>query len=259
MSYKRAAHGREKPSWRNNVHAPSGKKIGIELEIENVGGYNIILDALPETDNDELRPVTETDGSLNAALGVEIVFPPYSHGSLRLEGSFFGRSIKALADAGCAATPNCGMHMNINTEDWTAADKAVFMCWIHWMKPTALSNIGGRSLNHWCQQSEYITLADAHMHQQHVTCAGIRPNRIEVRFPKATLEHQKIKNLTNFFSHLEDFCKLPTTYAWMLEKQALGQPTRRQAMLDGFCAYLDTRVGRSRSAAVIKEVLINGY
>lgn len=259
MSYVREGHGRKKPAWRTNTHKPTGKRIGIELEIENKQGYQAILDALPETDNDDLRPVTESDGSLNPAWGVEIVFPPYSHGSLRLEGSFFGRSIKALADSGCEVSANCGMHMNINTDDWTDREKSVFMCWIHWMKPTALAKIGGRTLNNWCTQSPGMRLGDALQHQQHVTCAGIRPNRIEVRFPLATLEHQKIKNLTNFFSHLEDFCKLDTTYEWMLAQQNTGQVLRREAMLTKFCEYLDTKVRVSKSAPIIKDVLINGY
>ena len=251
---KREAHGRVKPAWRQASNKPEGRMIGIEFEVEHRGGFQRILDALPEPKEEKNRPVTESDGSLDHS-GVEIVFPPYKNMALKQtdpKRSYFAKAMKALEDAGVHVSTNCGMHMNINTTGWEDSTRRSFMVFMHYMPPTWMTRIGGRGPNGYCTQYRaYVTWNNALQHTEHVTAAGVRPNRIEVRWPKPTTDMVRIKNLTNFFELVEDYCKARVDFV-------RTTPAEYDLSRD-FIEWLDANKERPRTSATIKDILLNGY
>lgn len=252
MAYNRERHGSVQPAWRKESNKPEGRMMGIEFEIEHPDGFDRILEALPEPRDPKNTPVTERDGSLNDHCGVEIVFPPYKYAAFKSGTSFFARAMKALEEAGVESTVNCGMHMNINTTGWTADQRTAFVFFLHRFPRACIERIGGRTLNGYCNQYPELTFTAAATHTQHVTLAGLRPNRIEVRFPKATTDLNRVKNLTNFFELLEDYVKQDDIRQRI--NQLEGVPLRND-----FYAWLDNNTARPLTSARIKEVLTNGY
>lgn len=259
MAFKREGHGKVKPAWRLGTHRPEGRMIGVEFEIEHRNGYQYLCDKLPEPKEEKNRPITERDGSLNDAFGVEIVFPPYKNAAFKSEKSYFARCLKTMEEIGVNAHVNCGMHMNVNTVGWEAVHRTRYVAFLHWLPATNIRHIGGRTPTHYCGQQPSGTLYDFQNHTTHVTCAGLRPNRIEVRFPLATTNLERVKNLTNFLELLEDWVKSPRAARDFEELDGTAWTTRRTAALNKFVAFLDANQERPRTSATIKGILLNGY
>lgn len=252
MAYKLEGHGKKKPAWRTNTSEAPNRRIGIEFEIENELGYQAILDAIPETLDLNEEPVTERDGSLLEGKGVEIVFPPFKHSQLKTGESFFGRTLKALEECGAESNVRCGMHMNVSTTGWNDNTKRNFLYFLNRCQPILLQRIGGRALNHFCTQANYLAWADMLGCTAHVVCAGLRPNRIEVRFPQATMDQTKVGELVDFLDLLQDWSSLEGT------TESLRFDCSVTQLRDLFFNFLTTNKRKPRKSARVLEILRDG-
>lgn len=249
MAYKLEGHGKKRPKWRTNANEAPNRRIGIEFEIENRLGFQAILDAIPETLNLEEEPVTERDGSLMEGQGVEIVFPPFKHSQLKTGDSFFGRTLKALEDCGAESNVRCGMHMNVSTTGWDNDAKRNFLYFLNRCDSVLLQRIGGRPLNNYCQQAR-LNWYDMLECTAHVVCAGLRPNRIEVRFPQATMDQTKVGELVDFLDLLQD---------WSMQKDLDLTLSPRSDVLQGlFFNFLTNNKRKPRKSARVLEILRDG-
>lgn len=251
MAYKLEGHGKKKPAWRTNSNAAPNRRVGIEFEIENRLGFQAILDAIPDTLDPEEEPVTERDGSLLEGQGVEIVFPPFKHSQLKQAESFFGRTLKALEDAGAESNTRCGMHMNVSTTGWNDDTKRSFLFFLNEVEVGVLVAIGGRALNGYCGQGRGYGWQDALALNSHCICAGLRPNRIEVRFPQATMDQAKVSMIVDFLDLLQDWAALPATTAFFAAR------FDRAAMLNNFITFITNYKRKAKKAAGVLGV-ING-
>lgn len=208
MSYSLNKHGSVRPVWRTNENEAPPRRIGVEFEIENELGYQRILDAIPDTDDPAEQPVTERDGSLLEGKGVEIVFPPFKHSQLKSAGSFFGRTLAAIEEAGAESNVRCGMHMNVSTAGWDDDQKRTFLFFLNTVTVKYLKIIGGRGLTGYSPQQK-VRWEDCIYLTDHMICAGLRPNRIEVRFPQATMDMEKVTTIVDFLDLLQDWSTRP--------------------------------------------------
>lgn len=220
-NYTRRSYHSQCPAWRNSDNL-NGKYIGVEFECEPKGtdSYRKILDLLPDFKFGR-SPLTETDMSLDSN-GVEIVFPPVSYKQLKNKKSVFAQSIAAL-QGNLKNTTRTGMHLNVNTRGWSVRHKEIFMAVFHHISQDALEAIGGRKLNHYCSQRRFRTLREADCCSGHQYAAEWRGNRVELRFPKPTTDHEHIKKLVEFIEMAERFAKLkripmPTSTANLEQK-----------------------------------------
>lgn len=218
MAFRRGGWHSDVPEWREPNHRPEGRLIGIEFEVEHEEGYVSILEALPEPRDPANRPVTETDGSLDDDNGVEIIFPPYKTSALKSKTSYFAKAMKALEDAGVYMHIDCGMHMNVNTTGWTSDQRTAYVYFFHHFNTCMLERIGGREQNGFWTQHMWMDWDDMSSMTDHEVVAGLRSNRIEVRFPQATTDMEKIKNLTVFLELAEDFIDEPGTIEFLRDE-----------------------------------------
>lgn len=213
-NYTRHFYHAQQPAWRNSNNL-NGKYIGVEFECEPKGtdSYRKILDLLPDFKFGR-SPLTETDMSLGYN-GVEIIFPPVSYKQLKNKKSVFAKSIAAL-NGNLKRTTRTGMHLNVNTRGWDNRHKEIFVAVFHHISKDALEAIGGRMLNRYCYQVKFRHLREACHYSGHSYAAEWRGNRVELRFPKPTTDHEHIKKLVEFVEMAERFAKLkrnpmPTT------------------------------------------------
>jgi hypothetical protein len=205
-------HGRA--GWVRQNNNLQGKYIGIELEVSHHKGYQQLLRLLPETEDAEMRPSCEPDGSLNHRTSLEIVFPPYTYADIRSKESFFGKAINALYVGDAAPDGNrCGMHLNINTFGWKPSKKQKFCALINWMPVDHVFHIGGRAPGAYCQRWLHYTLPgyDTGGGGLNRGMTAVRTGRIEVRFPNATVEHNRIANLSQFLEEVEKLAEKRST------------------------------------------------
>lgn len=208
------AHDRVWP----RAQAPIGRYVGVELEVVHRRGYAHLLDILPDPPDEMMRPATETDGSLPAAQGVEIVFPAFRYSEAKKKASFFGQTLAVLEQENTGTDGNCGMHLNVNTTTWNADKAAAFCAVINYLRPTWLERIGGRPLNAYCYQSRW---SFAQFKQNSRSAAGRRnANRIECRFPRATTSHDKFVSILNFLTLVERYVSRKTTMKFLKETLA---------------------------------------
>lgn len=204
MSYYRHSYHSQHPSWRGGFRG-RGKYIGIEFEVESLSGnYQTLLDLIPDLP-DEMRPCCESDGSLDSSSGVEIVFPPIAYRSLKAKTGAFNQFLEAM-DGNTHHHSNTGMHMNINTADWTQRQRTMFAAVVHNMPSVQIARIGGRSPNNYCYQQPNHELA------HYTTSIGhgaveLKSGRMEMRFPKSTTDTNRIELLVDFVDALGEFCK----------------------------------------------------
>ena len=79
---------------------------------------------------------------------------------------------------------------------------------MHNLKKEALERIGGRKLTSYCYQvDDVVTLEDFRYNDGHCTAAEWVDNRVELRFPGTTTDHQRIKELVAFIEVLELFAE----------------------------------------------------
>ena len=205
-NYTRHYYHTQQPAWResNNLN---GKYIGVEFECEPKGtnSYRKILDLLPDFKFGR-SPLTETDMSLGNN-GVEIVFPPVSYKQLKNKKSVFAKSIAALK-GNLKNTTRTGMHLNVNIRGWSWQHTQIFVAVFHHISRDALETIGGRKLNSYCSQNKFRYLQSAIDLAGHQYAAEWRGNRVELRFPKPTTNHEHIKKLVEFIEMAERFAKL---------------------------------------------------
>lgn len=215
-NYKREGYHTKRVAWRSNLHFPVGKRVGIELELEHSKGYKRLLELLPDTRG--TKPLTERDGSLTELGGLEIVFPPYTYDGIRRKNSYFRKAINQFLTDPPSVTTNTGMHMNINTTNWPVDVKKMFLAFLHSMPRNQIINLGGRAPNHYCKV-RYVSWRNMLSCVKH-DLAWAKPNRIEVRFPAATLDIDKILNLVTLFDLVERFVRKNGMANWFDVKQA---------------------------------------
>ena len=105
------------------------------------------------------------------------------------------------------------MHLNVNTEGWSQNKKLLFIATVHNLKKEALERIGGRKLTSYCYQLDDVTtLEDFLYNDSHTTAAEWLDNRVELRFPGTTTDHQRIKELVAFIEVLELFAEDESKY-----------------------------------------------
>lgn len=209
-NYARNTYHSEKAVWRTAQHSPRGKRVGIELELEHSKGYKRLLELLPDTKG--IRPSTERDGSLTENGGLEIIFPPYTYSGIRRKDSYFRKALAELAVDPPRFTTHTGMHMNINTTGWSVDAKKMFVAFLHCVPLDMLHTLGGRRPNNY-SRIRYIPWSNMDSCIKH-DLAWIRPNRIEVRFPAATIDADKVMNLITFFDLVEQFVRTPGRNMW---------------------------------------------
>lgn len=207
--YERLDYHEKEPSWRDRFSS-KGKYIGVELEcVSNTGAYQDLLDLIPKFAFGR-GPIAEEDGSLPHYSGVELIFPPVSYKQLKSNKSAFAKTLAAID--GTAKKDNgrtsVGMHLNVNTEGWSQNKKLLFIATVHNLKTEALERIGGRKLTSYCYQiDDYCTLDEFLYNDSHSTAAEWLANRVELRFPGTTTDHQRIKELVAFIEVLELFAE----------------------------------------------------
>jgi hypothetical protein len=253
MGYSLNKHGSVRPVWRTNENEAPPRRIGVEFEIENQLGYQHILNAIPDTDDPAELPVTERDGSLIEGQGVEIVFPPFKHSQLKSAESFFGRTLKAIEDAGAESNVRCGMHMNVSTAGWSDATKCAFLFFLNTVNVKYLKAIGGRALNGYCSQQK-VRFDDNIYLTDHMICAGLRPNRIEVRFPQATMDMEKMALNVDFLDLLQDWAADEAEQNWC---RGVDYYYCDVTIKDRFLTFLRTHKRKAKKAARITEVFNN--
>lgn len=190
-----------------NAHNLQGEYYGIELELNHPVGYQHLLRAMPDTKNRNIRPATEEDGSLDMRRGVEIVFPPLKASQINSPLSFFTKTIKALDAEGHNSSTGYGMHVNVNTSDWTPLEIAKMVTFFNMFPAARLANLGGRALNRWCQQylitapwAGAITVSGLvrSCFGSHGYVVSPRTGRLELRFPRATTDIYRIQSVVLF-------------------------------------------------------------
>ena len=246
--------GSNRPEWRSNFQK-HGAYFGIELEVEPRAGhsYASILAAMPDVG--ARRPLTETDASLSDQ-GVEIIFPPIMLGSYKNKNSVF-RKVLAGLDGNTHFTNRCGMHTSVNRNGWTDEQACKFVALINNMPVTWLTNIGGRSLNQYCQQLRWLPLPSYRSLTMHRYAAEASPRRIECRFPGATTDHKRITNLIEFLTAVRDFV-FNHPDKWIEPTVTAGPYTAQYdyaAVLQNFVTYMLS----SKQLKKIGSILHNGY
>lgn len=193
--------------WRS-YEKRSGNLVGIELEMEHPHSRRAILDCLPEFHRDE-SPITERDGSLDDDTGVEIIFPPVDRSALVKRGSVFARSLRALDTAGAEPSSRTGMHVNVNHGDWAPEKTQAFAALINLVPRLWLTRIGGRDyLNNYCEQAEFSDWDDVDEDHTDHSAAAIKNNRVELRFPSATTNMRRVRNILAFVKLTEQYAGL---------------------------------------------------
>lgn len=203
-NYTRREYHSQRPAWRNSTNL-RGKYVGIEFEcVSATQSYRDILNALPDF-KFHRGPLVETDGSLPSSSGVELIFPPVSYRQIKNSKSVFAKAMKALEGKLSTSATSPGMHININTRDWTTSQVNIFAAVVHNTPTASLVRLGGRRLNSYCRQ-----LFDARLGNygsMYHSVASNKGNRIELRFPKPTTDHEKIKKIIEYAEVVERFAK----------------------------------------------------
>lgn len=270
-NYTRNGYHSGHPGWRNHGTL-EGRFIGIEFEVEAHGGsYSRICELLP--DFDDPRPLVERDGSLSDSSGCEIIFPPLSLASLRSKNNMFHESVRALSGH-TRHTTNTGMHMNINCRTWNTRKIGLFIALVHNLPRASLEILGGRRLNGYCEQIPNQPLADyagfTSTHGRAIERSG--RYRLEMRFPRSTVDERQIDVLIDFIDKAETFVEkfVPENWEPTREKKAIGKSyyynepiyetkTDYSELNEQFRAYLKkSKVGR-RLLRVMENGLENGY
>ena len=203
-NYIRREYHSQRPAWRNSTNL-RGKYVGIEFEcVSATQSYRDILNALPDFKFDR-GPLAETDGSLPINRGVELIFPPVSYRQIKSSKSVFAKAMKALEGKISTRATSPGMHININTRDWTSAQANIFAAVVHNTPTASLVRLGGRNLNTYCRQRFGVQLS--HYGGMYHSVASNKGNRIELRFPKPTTDHEKIKKIIEYAEVVERFAK----------------------------------------------------
>lgn len=203
-NYIRREYHSQRPAWRNSRNL-RGNYVGIEFEcVSATQSYRDILNALPDFKFDR-GPLAETDGSLPDARGVELVFPPVSYRQIKNSKSVFAKAMKALEGKISTHATSPGMHVNINTSGWTSAQANIFAAVVHNTPTASLVRLGGRNLNTYCWQRFGVQLS--YYGGMYHSVASNKGNRIELRFPKPTTDHEKIKKIIEYAEVVERFAK----------------------------------------------------
>lgn len=249
---------------RQRTHdALSGRHAGIELEINHNRGYNRLLELLPDTPPGQDTVDVEMDGSLPLTTGAEIIFPPIKYGEVKRDTSYIAKAFKSLGDGGAGApTTRFGMHININTREWSRRQMQLFVAVINSINPLWLQHVGGRALTAYCLQRPEARLlhydSDGVMLRPAAHIRG-RWTRIECRFPKATTDIKRVRMLLEFFELVEQFSKSEVRYNAIDRKlQRVAFLTERKAVVDEAFRSWMLRL-RSPKAVKVREVLLNGY
>lgn len=201
-NYVRREYHSQRPAWRNSTNL-RGKYVGIEFEcVSATQSYRDILNALPDF-KFHRGPLVETDGSLPSNSGVELIFPPVSYRQIKNSKSVFAKSLKALEGKISTLATSPGMHININTAGWSVNKSQLFCAVVHNIPNSNLVRLGGRYLNTYCRQTlgNHLSYYDNGYH----SVAANKSGRIELRFPKPTTNHEKIKQIVEFAEVVESF------------------------------------------------------
>jgi hypothetical protein len=237
-NYTRSPYHSQNPAWRNGFRK-HGQYIGIEYEMESsTGNYRDLLDLLPDM-NGRNRPCTEMDGSLSSSSGIEIVFAPMSYRHLLRKDNTVKNAIRAMAPV-AQPHPRTGMHCNINTYGWSVVKRALFTAMIQNMRPVDMERIGGRTATSYCRRVPNKPL-NSYTSVMHHSAAENKSDRIEIRFPQATSDPDRLDLIVSFADSLERFCaKHVNDYSQFIREELLEKPTSMSEFQWRFCTSTNT-------------------
>lgn len=213
--YQRRSYHSHSPQWRNS-RALKGSYVGIELELEaeqeeRTGGYRQLLNLLPDIKS-KGRPLVEADGSLSYTRGVELIFPPLRPASIKRANSSIKRVMKSLEGATLSPRATVGMHLNINTSEWSPHRILHATAAVMSLGGRFLAALGGRTLNRYCrlQPCGHGRELWSYCYNTHHAAVSIRDGRLELRFPKSTTDTDRLDRLLDFIHQLEEWSKKRT-------------------------------------------------
>lgn len=211
-----AARGGDYAQWRR-TSGKRGMLFGIELELESRGGFerDDIVKAFPDmVKGDGPPPVFENDGSLDHVRGVEIIFPPVKPSVLRDPESYFNKALASLRrNRVVAKVAHAGMHINVNSFGLSDQTVANFCAVVHFMPREKYKTIAGRYPGGYSHQAEPEEVDDIHellQYGDHEWCVEVHEDRIECRYPVASLDPEHIERNLTFIEVLLRFAKSPT-------------------------------------------------
>lgn len=212
-----AARGGDYAEWRRTT-GHRGMLFGIELELESKRGFerDDIVKSFPEmVKGDGPPPVFENDGSLDHVRGVEIIFPPVKPRVLRDPSSYFNKALASLRRKRVVAeVAHAGMHINVNCYELDNEVVAMFCAVIHFMPKRKYRTIAGRYPGGYTNQlstDEVDSLDELLDYDDHEWCVEVHEDRIECRYPKASLDPEHIERNLTFIEVLMRFAKSPVS------------------------------------------------
>ena len=217
-NYVRREYHSQRPAWRNSTDL-RGKYVGIEFEcVSATQSYRDILNALPDFKFNR-GPLAEQDGSLPTNRGVELIFPPVSYRQIKSSKSVFAKALKALEGKISTRATSPGMHVNINTRGWSDNKVMLFCATVHNIPRDSLVYLGGRQLNRYCSLFPSNRLQS--YGYGHHTVASVKGGRIELRFPRPTTDHERIKRVVEFADVVERFASKAAPLKYQYDTSAI--------------------------------------
>lgn len=247
------------PFKYRNVTGQSGELYGVELEMEHENSREALIDSIPDQRYERLRPVTERDGSLDNT-GVEIIFPPMKVSQLSRKDGFFRRTLLALKEGGAKTSYATGMHVNVNTHGWGTNLVDAFVLFHQILPDSLVNSIGGRNRNHYCgnlwyERYEPLRYVGHRASGNHTTIASIRRGRVELRYPAASLNPERLMMVISFSRLLKKYLQeevLPKVSQNPTIEEVLGKRPNSYA-LEKFYNYV--RSHNTPDAKRVKGVL----
>lgn len=197
------------PDWRRTDHPKSGILIGIELEVFHPDGKQYAANVLDEFDPGEFAlPLAENDSSLCSSRGVELICPPMPIDEAVSPDGYVGRLMDSLKKVGTKPDPSVGygLHININVADWSEEEKQAVQYLLNRFSGFGLV-IGGRATGfgsyhpvfYLRRQGGGRLQINTYNGDKHCAAWLRRQGRVmEVRFPKSTLDINKLKQAVDY-------------------------------------------------------------
>lgn len=240
------------PDWRRTETAKRGDLLGIELEVHNPNGREASADALDTfiPGNEIPMPIAERDGSIDPALGVEIICPPVTIEQATQDNGYIHRLMQVLRNARTTAEPpnGYGMHVNVNIADWPLAEKLAVQYMLNSFKtlgeqigrrPEGRRTFGGYIPVYRMTRDRGGVLSTVTYPGDKHSAAYIRMNAarganrdangivMEVRLAKSTLDIQNLRNVVDYVFALRSFVRTAPKHT--LACCFLQQATRNSA------------------------------
>lgn len=200
--------------WRQSRDL-TGNFVGVEIETHNEAGSERTVNAVDKMKGYEGRKsVCEADGSICHYRGTEVITPPIPLAQAVKKDGYLSSLITTLLESGVTIDPekNYGLHINVNVRGWGEQDKHLLTYGVHILKGIC-QKIGGRTgearegLAYWQpiivkDDDSFIT---DHNKYKPAWLRNNNHNVVEIRYPKAVVDFDKIKTNISFIYALRGF------------------------------------------------------